>query len=253
MRFPHLIAWTLVAAVQVIGAPVWAQHESAGAIEEGRTIYNAVCANCHGPDGDQIRGINFSRGQFRRPLSDADLNLIIRTGIPGTPMPGTNVPEDQAARIVAYLRSLAESMTSGAVAGDKTRGKAIFDGKGGCVSCHAVNGHGSRVGPDLSAIGSLRRGVELEQSLLEPAAEVLPQNRTYRVVTSDGKTVTGRLLNQDTFTVQLIDGDERLRSFDKSTLREHGFAESVMPSYRGKLEPQELADVVGYLASLKRR
>jgi putative heme-binding domain-containing protein len=253
MRFPQLIAWTLVAAVQVIGAPLWAQHESAGAIEEGRTIYNAICANCHGPDGDQIRGINFGRGQFRRPLSDADLNVIIRTGIPGTPMPGTNVPEEQAARVVAYLRSLAESMKSGAVAGDQTRGKTIFEGKGACASCHAVNGHGSRVGPDLSAIGSQRRGIELTQSLLDPAAEVLPQNRSYRVVTSDGKTVTGRLLNQDTFTVQLIDSDEQLRSFDKSALREHGFAESAMPSYRGKLEPQELADVVGYLASLKRR
>jgi putative heme-binding domain-containing protein len=235
------------------GASLRGQHESAGAIEEGRTIYGAICANCHGPDGDQIPGINFSRGQFRRQLSDADLNAIIRTGIPGTPMPGTNVPEDQAARVVAYLRSLAAAMKSGSVTGDTARGQAVFEGKGNCASCHAVNGRGSHAGPDLSSIGSVRRGVELERSLVTPNAEVLPQNRSFRVVTRDGQTLTGRLLNQDTFTVQLIDTDQQLHSFDKSSLREQGFVDTPMPSYRGKLTSQELADVVGYLASLRNR
>jgi cytochrome c oxidase cbb3-type subunit 3 len=253
MRASHLFAWSLVAVVLLSGAPLRGQHESAGAIEEGRTIYGAICANCHGPDGDQIPGINFSRGQFRRQLSDADLNAIIRTGIPGTPMPGTNVPEDQAARIVAYLRSLGAAMKSGSVAGDTARGQAVFEGKGNCASCHAVNGRGSHVGPDLSAIGSVRRGVELERSLVTPNAEILPQNRSYRVVTRDGQTLTGRLLNQDTFTVQLIDTDQKLHSFDKSALREHSFVDTPMPSYRGKLTSQELADVVGYLATLRSR
>jgi hypothetical protein len=99
----------------------------------------------------------------------------------------------------------------------------------------------------------VRRGVELERSLVTPNAEVLPQNRSYRVVTRDGQTLTGRLLNQDTFTVQLIDTDQKLHSFDKSSLREHGFIETPMPSYRGKLTSQELADLVGYLASLRSR
>jgi len=81
----------------------------------------------------------------------------------------------------------------------------------------------------------------------------LAQNRSFHAVTLDGRTVTGRLLNQDTFTVQIIDTDEHLRSFDKSTLREFGFSETPMPSYRGKLEPQEMADVISYLSSLKRR
>ena len=62
---------------------------------------------------------------------------------------------------------------------------------------------------------------------------------------------TGRLLGHDTFTVQLLDTKEQLRSFMKADLREHGFAPSPMPSFRGTLTPQELADVVSYLASLK--
>ena len=78
-----------------------------------------------------------------------------------------------------------------------------------------MNGVGWRLGPDLSGIGQVRRAAELEQSVLEPDAEVLPTNRFYRVVTRGGATVTGRLLNHDTFTVQLLDSTEQLRSFRK--------------------------------------
>jgi hypothetical protein len=87
----------------------------------------------------------------------------------------------------------------------------------------------------------------------EPAADVQPTARFYRVVLKDGTAVTGRLLSHDTFTVQLLDTTQKLRSFAKSDLREHGFAASPMPSYRDRLSAQELADVVTYLSSLRGR
>ena len=235
------------------GASLSAQHATAFDIEDGGRAFRNTCANCHGPDGDQIAGIDLGRGQYRRPLTDQELVGIIRNGIPNTPMPATNVSEAQAVKIVAYLRSVAESRKSVAVAGDATRGKMIFDGKGDCAACHRVNGVGSRLGPDLSRVGQLRRAIELEQSLLDPAAEVLPVNRFYHVTTKDGVSVTGRLLNHDTFTVQILDSKEQLRSFVKSDLKEYGFAPTPMPSYKGRLNPQETADVVSYLVSLKVR
>jgi putative heme-binding domain-containing protein len=237
----------------VAGHRLLAQHESAGAIEEGRTIFSAVCANCHGPDGNLISGIDFSRGQLRRPYSDQELSQIVRRGIPGTPMPPTEMPEQHAARVVAYLRSMSKGLRETTAAGDRARGKAVFDGKGTCQSCHMVDGQGGRRGPDLSGIGAVRRAAELEQSILDPAAEVLPQNRSFRAVTRDGRTIEGRLLNQDTFTVQLLDSAAQLHSFEKTMLREYGFTETAMPSFRGKLDSRELADVVAYLTSLRRR
>ena len=135
--------------------------------------------------------------------------------------------------------------------GDSARGKAIYDGKGACATCHQVNSVGSRLGPDLSEIGNSRRSDHLERSLVEPDAEVLGNNRFYHVVTKDGATITGRLLNLDTFTIQLLDSKERLRTFVKSDLRDHGFDKSPMPSYKDKLTAPELADLVSYLASLK--
>ena len=81
---------------------------------------------------------------------------------------------------------------------------------------------------------------------------MLPSQRSFRVVTRDGVAITGRLLNHDAFTVQLLDSQEQLRSFQKSNLREYAFVDnSPMPSYRDKLSAEELADLVSYLVSLK--
>lgn len=243
----------MAAGLLAAGGSLSAQHATAFDIDDGGRAFRNTCANCHGPDGDQIAGIDLGRGQFRRPLTDQELAGIIRNGIPSTPMPPNNVSETQAAKIVAYLRALAASKRTVAVAGDAGRGQAIFDGKGACATCHRVSGNGSRLGPDLSRVGQLRRSVELEESLLDPAKEVLPGNRSYRVTTRDGVTVTGRLLNHDTFTVQLLDSHEQLRSFVKADLKDFGFTSTPMPSYRGRLDAQETADVVSYLVSLKGR
>ena len=235
-----------------------AQHETAADLLDGERAFRQTCANCHGPDGDVIAGIDLGRGQFRRTMTDDDLVRIIRTGIPNTPMPASSMTVDQAQQIVAYLRSRATAARAGAVRGDEARGRTIVDGtivggKAGCLTCHRIDGTGSGVGADLSRIGSLRSAAELERSLVDPDAEVQPTNRFYRVIMRDGTLVTGRLLSHDTFTVQLLDTTEKLRSFSKSDLREHGFTTSPMPSYRGTLTPQDIADVVSYLASLKGR
>jgi putative heme-binding domain-containing protein len=243
---------TALALLSVTAAPALAQHATAFDVEDGARTFASVCANCHGPDGNLIAGIDLGRGQFRRPLTDNELANIIENGIPNTAMPPSpNLSEEQVERVVAFLRANAAVKPAAAVAGDAARGKALFEGKGECMDCHRVNGNGSRTGPDLSTIGRLRRAAELEQSLLEPAAEVQPNNRFYRVVTAAGKEVEGRLLNRDTYTVQLIDLDENLRSFRVDELREHGFDETPMPSFRKKMSAREIADLVAYLVSLQ--
>jgi putative heme-binding domain-containing protein len=167
-------------------------------------------------------------------------------------MPPNNISEVNAGNIVAYLRTIAAETRSTSAPGDARRGQAIFEGKGGCASCHRVNGNGSRIGPDLTDVGGLRRAADLERSLVDPGAAVLPNHRFFRVVTREGVEVTGRLLNHDLFTVQLLDSREQLRSFQKTSLREQAFLDSSpMPSYRDKLTAEELADLVSYLVSLK--
>ena len=83
---------------------------------------------------------------------------------------------------------------------------------------------------------------------------MMPINRPVRAVTRDGKTINGRRLNEDTYTVQLIDDQERLVSLVKADLREYTIlTSSPMPSYRDQLTANEIADIVAYLLSLKGR
>jgi putative heme-binding domain-containing protein len=115
-----------------------------------------------------------------------------------------------------------------------------------------VQDHGSRVGPDLTSIGARRKRADIERSIIDPNAEVLPENRYVRVVTRDGATITGRILNEDTYSVQLIDSKEKLVSLQKADLRQLEYLKnSPMPSFRDKLSGDELSDLTGYLVSLK--
>lgn len=228
-----------------------AQHETGADVFSGERAYQTWCATCHGAAGNQVANVDIGRGVFRRPYSDEDLVGIVMRGIPGTPMPATpNMNREQAKEVVAYLRSrtVAVDVTAG---GDVTRGRALFAGDGQCLTCHRVQGEGSRRGPDLSRIGVLRTPDQLARSLLDPEAEVQPANRSYRVETRNGLKVTGRLLNQDAYSVQLLTDDEELRSFQKADLTRHGFVPSPMPSLRGKWNDRQLADVVSYLVSLR--
>jgi putative heme-binding domain-containing protein len=166
-------------------------------------------------------------------------------------MPATpNMSREQAVQITSYLRSLAISKDAGA-AGDAARGKVLFAGKGQCLSCHRVDGEGSRQGPDLSRIGLLRKSNQLVTSLLDPDREVQPNHRSYSVVTRAGQRISGRLLNHDAYSVQLLGNDDQLRSFAKADLKSEEFIASPMPSVRGTLNDQEVADVVQYLVSLR--
>ena len=199
-------------------------------------------------------GVNFATGQFRRGTTDDELVRIIIGGIPGTAMPPSNYSEGQAGTIVAYLRAFATSPKSTAIPGDAARGKSIFEGTGQCLTCHSVAGNGGRIGPPLTDIGAQRRLVELHRSIVDPGSEIRTDNRSVRAVTRQGETITGRLFNQDTFTVQLLDPKERLRLLEKSNLREFTvLKESPMPSYKDKLDAQQLADLVSYLTTLRGR
>jgi putative heme-binding domain-containing protein len=219
-------------------------------IEAGLRYYGNYCAGCHGADGRAMQGANLSRGTFRRATTDDELIRIVINGIPGTAMPPAAFKTEQAALIVAYLRAFPSSVANSTVSGDAAKGRQIFESKGGCFECHRVNGRGSRLGPDLSDVGEVRRPADIERSLVDPGAVILPQNRIMTITTRDGKSIRGRLLNQDTQSIQILTGEIPM-SIARDRIRGVTEDRAPMPSFKDKLAPQELADLVSYLASLK--
>jgi cytochrome c oxidase cbb3-type subunit III len=223
-------------------------------IAYGSRIYDAQCTTCHGANGDGVGGVNLRGGTFRNAITDQDLARVIGNGIQGTGMQAFKFDASEMAGIIAYLRNMNAVDRGSVKLGDEARGQALFDGKGGCARCHRVGGQGARVAPDLSDIGALRSAGSLLRSLTDPTSQMMPINRPVRAVLRDGTVINGRRLNEDTYTVQLIDDQEKLVSLAKNDLREYTIlTTSPMPSYRTTFAPAELADVVAYLLSLKGR
>lgn len=136
--------------------------------------------------------------------------------------------------------------------GDAARGRALFEGTGACGTCHRVNGRGPRTAPDLSDVGITRTPAALQRSLLEPSSAMLPINRPVRIATRDGRNVRGRRLNEDTYSVQIIDAEERLMSIAKSDiLRMEVETTSPMPAGKDSMTPEEIADLLAYLLTLR--
>jgi len=329
----------ILGAVVGLGTAILAQQHSytQAEIDAGAKLYESNCGSCHGENGDKIVGIDFTKGTFKTARTDDDMIRIIRNGVPNTGMPPNPFSEVQANTIVAFVRSMlggraANTSLIASLTGDAARGKTIFEVKGNCVTCHAVNGAGGTSGPDLGAPAGGRGGgrggaaaavppapgggaagappaaaagagrggrgarggaapapgapgaagpprgggappagappaaggggggrggrgapnpQQLERSILDPSAEMAGDYRIYQVITKANVTARGTLLNQDTFSVQMRDNTDKLMSYWKQDLKEYGFVPSPMPSYRNVLTPQEVADVVSYLVSLR--
>jgi putative heme-binding domain-containing protein len=257
MAIRTLLFLTVLAACAAVARPaaqvLGQDHTYTRAdVEAGQRLYGPQCQVCHGATGDGVPGIDLRLGRFRRSSSDDDLAKVITSGIPGAGMPAFKLQPAELTGIVAFIRAGFDAASASVRVGDAGRGKELFEGKAICAQCHRVKGQGPRVAPDLSAIGAIRTLAALQRTLLNPTESLLPINRPVRIVTKDGRTIRGRRLNEDTYTVQLIDTQERLHSLVKADLKEFVVeTTATMPSYQGKLTADELADVIAYLTTLK--
>jgi putative heme-binding domain-containing protein len=247
-----MLAFLAGAAIADLAVPALAQTRqySADQIQAGYRLYGEQCQICHSATGDGIAGINLSRQQFHTVVSDDDIRRMIGSGNPQGMPPFVFRPEELD-DLVAFIRSGLDPGGVSFALGDVARGKASFDANG-CASCHRVLGSGARTAPDLTDIGFVRRPGQILTSLTDPGKATMPINRPVTLVTRDGRTITGRRYNEDTFIIQLIDSQERLITIAKSDVRRYTVGqETAMPSYRGKLADSELADLLAYLVSLK--
>jgi cytochrome c oxidase cbb3-type subunit III len=221
-------------------------------IEAGQRLYGPQCQVCHGANGDNVPGIDLKFGKFRRVSSDQDIARIVTSGIPEVGMPAFAFKDRELTAIVAFIRAGFDPGSAAVRVGDAARGRALFDGKAECSTCHRVNGRGPRFAPDLSDIGGIRTLAALQRAVLEPTESLLPIHRPVQLVTRRGERVRARRLNEDTLTVQVIDEHERLRSFDKADLKQYTVeTTAAMPSFKDRLSADELADLIAYLTSLR--
>jgi len=233
----------------------------------GEYQFRSNCAFCHGLGArGGGRGPDLTRANKRHGISDAEIFHNIHDGIPGTAMPaatnggiGVGMSDEEIWQVVTYIRSV-EKKVSVAETGDAAHGKELFYGAAACGTCHMVNGKGGRLGPDLSSAGSSRSfealvesmrnpSKRLAQGISEPLKDFSQEYETATVVTAEGAKLQGVVLNEDSFTVQMLDTREQLHSFEKSKLRSYEKTrESLMPAYDTKtLSDKDLKDLIAFL------
>jgi putative heme-binding domain-containing protein len=262
--FVSSLTLQLVGQVRIPAAAEPRRNPLAGdpkAITDGAVLFRQECVFCHGVGArGGMRGPDLTTGSWSHGGSDSELAGTIRGGVPGTAMGPHNLTDDEIWQIVAYLRTLEQPPAP--TAGDRARGETLFFGAARCSTCHIVDGRGGRLGPELSTVGSARSRAYLVESIRQPGRQ-LTENRTFgdsslkydtvTAVTTDGRTIVGVPMNEDTFTVQIMDMSERVHSFEKKSLTSFRHEErSLMPSYdAARLTDADLNDLVAYLQSLR--
>jgi len=242
------LSWLLAAALLPAQDETRNPATSPADIEAGAKTFRSHCSPCHGFDGGGGRGPALNTGRFYRATTDAELLRVISDGVEGTEMPGLFYSPDRVWQVVSYLRSL---NARPAAKGNAAAGAKLFT-ELGCGGCHRIRGEGGRLGPDLSEIGRARSLDHLRQAILDPNADVRQRYWVVRYTDASGSRREGFLMNEDTYTAQILDTSENLVTVVKSAVRDYRVEKtSKMPSIKGKATEAQAEDLVAYLASLR--
>src|SRR5882757_4328569 len=242
----------------------------AKAAKAGEYEFRINCALCHGLGAHGGgRGPDLTRAQKKHTHNDAEMFQVISNGIPGTVMPanGTNgqgvgMTDEEIWQIITYIRSV-EVKAPATPVGNAKHGKDLFYGDANCSVCHMVEGKGGRLGPDLSAVGGSRTHEAIVDSVRNPSRRLawgltestkeFPQEyESVTAVTADGREIKGVTLNEDSFTVQIMDASEKIHLLEKSNLKSfQKNRQSAMPKYgTDLLSDKALEDIVAYLVGV---
>jgi putative heme-binding domain-containing protein len=226
---------------------------SAEDLARGKQLFVSHCAYCHGIEGTGGRGPALNQPNMRKVKDRFGLFLVIKTGLQGTEMPMFwQLSDNEIRQVAGYVWSMSRTAEV-KLPGDSSRGKSLYESKGGCAVCHIIGGKGESAGPDLTEVGARRSAAYLRDALINPGASAPEGFLIITAVTRDGRRLRGTRVNEDSFTIQIRDAKNVFHSLRKSDIVElkREFGASTMPSYKSILSDSEMDDLVAYLASLR--
>ncbi|HZN36129.1 MAG TPA: c-type cytochrome, partial [Pirellulaceae bacterium] len=139
---------------------------------------------------------------------------------------------------------------------DYDRGRAMF-AAANCFACHRFAGEGGSFGPDLSGLAGRFSNRDLLESVVEPSKVISDQYQAVVIRTTDGRTITGRIINLQgdrmTVNTDMLNpgqgGSVGVRSGDIEAMQPS--STSMMP--QGLLDTMNQDEVLDLLAFLLSR
>ena len=213
-------------------------------------------------------------------LEAAYLFKTISNGISGSPMRAfkSELSEEKIWQLVAYIMSPAKAGEMNAAAGsgtaptgttapasksvgstaagDAVAGKSLFfddSQQKSCQSCHAFQGMGTSIGPDLSKLEA-RSARDLFLTIVMPGDARDERYRTVTITLKTGEKIIGIKKEEDADSVRLYDVSELpavLRTVQRSDIAATEIANaSAMPGDYAKVYTlKQLLDIVAFLKS----
>lgn len=123
-----------------------------------------------------------------------------------------------------------------------------------CASCHAMQGSGGDIGPDLTQLGTRFSNKDILDAIINPSKAVSDQYASTVFVLKNGQSVVGRLVNEDKANYSISQNPfaaNEIRKIPKKDVTTKRYSpESIMfPGLINSLNPQELRDLMAYLKS----
>jgi len=206
-----------------------------------------------------LRAFSADADRFEAPLVAGLNTILLRIGNGGgqwsfalkmSEETGGPLFEGEGPAVGAVHRAFALEHSGNAV-----RGAQIFRDPNGpmCIRCHVVDGAGTAIGPDLSDVALKYPVDELITSILEPSKRVAEGYKTTALELDDGLVAYGMLKAENKDAIELWNAmGEITRVGPEEVVSRRTIPLSVMPDgLASLLSPQEFADLVSYLASLK--
>ncbi len=247
-----MVLLAVVAWAQEGSSRWWAWKEpDPASVERGRGVFAMECGSCHGANlTGTAKGGNLIRSALVRHDGDGTaIAGVVRKGAAG--MPGRELAAESMRDVVSFIEFAVQKYdrvspgpppddypVERLLTGDPAKGKAFFEGAGGCSGCHSVTG-------DLKGIAGKYPPVFLQSRFLMPRAT---KPRMATVTLASGEQISGELKTLNTYDVAVQDAAGKLRKWAADEVRVE--VRDPLAAHRDLLEKYTDADVHNMFAYL---
>jgi putative heme-binding domain-containing protein len=182
---------------------------------------------------------------------------LLEQAVAALPEPQAAMGRSLLARVDAARsgeRETYERLAEALPQGDATRGHGVFlSAKAACTTCHAMAYAGGRIGPDLTKIGAVRTPRDLLEAIVLPSASFVRSYESVVVLTADGRAFSGVIREENDAEIVLQTSATATERIPRDAIEslEAGMVSLMPKGYDTLLSPQELADLVAFLARAK--